>query len=111
MLGVMSLMFQASPCELNPLVQFARYVADSVNLDVLLVCCSGDLWRIEPVGPSTPSELNPLAPGDSIAVFGFVLSCMLVFYSVEPNWQGKASPRASACHSDVVIQSRAVEEI
>ena len=25
-------------------------------------------------GPSTPGELNPLAPGDSIVVFGFVLS-------------------------------------
>ena len=37
-------------------------------------CCSGCLWRIESVGPSTPGELNPLAPGDSIAVFGLVLS-------------------------------------
>ena len=25
-------------------------------------------------GPSTPGELNPLAPGDSTVVFGFVLS-------------------------------------
>ena len=32
MLGVMSLMFQAAPCELNQLVQGARYSADSANL-------------------------------------------------------------------------------
>ena len=36
-LGFMSLVFQAAPCELNPLVQGARYSADSANLDFLLV--------------------------------------------------------------------------
>ena len=37
MLGFLSLMFQAAPCELNPLVQCASYSADSANLDFLLV--------------------------------------------------------------------------
>ena len=43
MLGVMSLMFQAAPCELNPLVQgahywpYMHYSADSANLDFRLV--------------------------------------------------------------------------
>ena len=37
MLGFMSLVFQAAPCELKPLVQGARYSADSANLDFLLV--------------------------------------------------------------------------
>ena len=36
-LGFMSLVFQAAPCELKPLVQGARYSADSVILLVLLV--------------------------------------------------------------------------
>ena len=36
-LGFMSLVFQAAPCELNPLVQGARYSADSASLDFLLV--------------------------------------------------------------------------
>ena len=45
MLGVMSLMFQAAPCELNPLVQGARYSADSVNCHVV---------------PDASGELNPL---------------------------------------------------
>ena len=72
-LGFMSLVFQAASCELKSLVQGARSSADSANLDFLLVM----LFRmplVESVGPSTPGELNPLAPGDSIVVFGFVLS-------------------------------------
>ena len=36
-LGFMSLVFQAAPCELKPLVQGVRYSADSANLDFLLV--------------------------------------------------------------------------
>ena len=36
-LGFMSLVFQAAPCELKPLVQGARYSADSVNSDFILV--------------------------------------------------------------------------
>ena len=36
-LGFMSLVFQAAPYELNPLVQGTRYSVDSANLDLLLV--------------------------------------------------------------------------
>ena len=36
-LDFMSLVLQAAPCELNPLVQGARSSADSANLDFLLV--------------------------------------------------------------------------
>ena len=36
-LGFMSMASQAAPCELKPLVQGARYSADSANLDFLLV--------------------------------------------------------------------------
>ena len=36
-LGFMSLMLQAAPCELNPLVQGARYSADSANFEFLPV--------------------------------------------------------------------------
>ena len=36
-LGFMSLVFQAAPCELKPLVQGARYSADSANSDSPLV--------------------------------------------------------------------------
>ena len=37
MLGFMSLVFQAAPCELNPLVQGAHYSAEFSNLDFILV--------------------------------------------------------------------------
>ena len=37
MMDFMSLMLQAAPCKLNPLVQGARYSANSANLDFLLV--------------------------------------------------------------------------
>ena len=36
-LGFMSLVLQAAPCELNPLVQGTRSSADSANLDFLLL--------------------------------------------------------------------------
>ena len=36
-LGVMSLIFQAGPCELKSLVQGTRYSAGSANLDFLLI--------------------------------------------------------------------------
>ena len=103
-LGFMSLgrgVSVASGAVLAPLTE--GWVVKTVVMQAAWAVCSAGRVPLTPGdkltgGPSTPGELNPLAPGDSTVVFAFVLSYSKLYSSLFLSIQGflLRSPQTSS---------------